>query len=88
MINLLTWSTADWRAKNVVNAGAIESESRFDSASEIAAKAIVSIDLVALTCSTISLAHIKIDLGPGPAITIVHGDHEGHRRGQSRQLCR
>ena len=73
------------RRRNGRPAGAIESASRFDGASEIAAKAIESIDLIALTCVTISLGHLLTGPSPGGAIAIVHGDREGRRRGRSRR---
>ena len=76
------------RRQNGRPAGAIESASRFYGASEIAAKAIVLINLIALTCQTISLDHIRIDPGLGGAIAIVHGDREGRRHGRSRWLRR
>ena len=66
-------------------AGAIESASRFDGASEISAKAIGPIDMIALTCQSISLDHILIDPSLGAATAIVHGNHDGHRRGRLRR---
>ena len=44
------------------------------------AKAIESIDLIALACLTISQDHILIDRSPGGAIPIVYDDRDGHRR--------
>ena len=55
-------------------AGAIESVSMFDGTSEIAAKAIVLIDMISLTCRTISLDNILTDPNGKSAIIIIHGD--------------
>ena len=49
------------------------------------AKAIESIDSIALTCRTISSDHVQIDLIPGGAILIFHDNRDGRRRGRSRQ---
>ena len=46
------------------------------------AKAIESIYLIALTCQTISSYHALIDPSIGGAISIVHGDRYGLRRGR------
>ena len=62
--------------------GAIESGPRFDGADEIAAKTTILFSLVAANGLTFSLIHVLIVYGLGAAIAIVHGDHEGHRRGR------
>ena len=65
-------------SQNSRPAGAIEAASRFDGASEIAAKAIGLNLLIALTCLTFSLAHVIIDHAFGATIAIVYGDREDH----------
>ena len=59
------------RRQNYCPAGAIESVSKFDGASGIAAKAIEWIDLIALACVAISLGCVLIDPSLGGAIAIV-----------------
>ena len=66
-------------------AGAIESATRSNGASEMEAKSIESIDLIALACRTISSEHILIDHSPSGAILIVNDNRDGHRRGRSRR---
>ena len=44
------------------------------------AKAIKSIDLIALACLIISEDHLLIDRSPGGAIPIVYNDRDGRRR--------
>ena len=61
-------------------AGAIESSSRFEGASEMEAKAIKSIDLIALACLIVSQDYLPIDRSPGGAIPIVYDDRDGRRR--------
>ena len=46
------------------------------------AKAIKSIDLIALACLIISQDHQLIDRSPGGAIPIVYDDRDGRRRGR------
>ena len=53
------------------------------------AKAIESIDSIALACLTISQDHILIDRSPGSAIPIVYDDRDGRRRERScRRMSR
>ena len=52
------------------------------------AKAIELIDLIALTCQTISLDHVLIYPSIGGGIPIVHDDRYGRRRGRSQRLRR
>ena len=49
------------------------------------AKAIESIDLIALACLIISQDHLLIDRSPGSAIPIVYDDRDGRCRGRSQQ---
>ena len=44
------------------------------------AKAIESIDSIALACGTISSDHVRIDPVPGGAIPIVYDHRDGRRR--------
>merc|ERR1711966_143241 len=60
--------------------GAFESSSRFEGASEMEAKAIKSVDLIAPACRTISQDYLLIDRSPGGAIPIVYDDRDGRRR--------
>ena len=66
-------------------AGAFESSSRFKGASEMEAKAIKSIDSIALACLIISQDHLLIDRSPGGAIPIVYDDQDCRRRGRSQR---
>ena len=61
---------------NGLPAGATESASRFDGASEMAAKAIVSIDLVVTTCLVFRLIHLLIYPSLAATIFIVQGDRD------------
>ena len=49
------------------------------------AKAIKSIDLIALACLIISQDHQLIDCSPGGAIPIVYDDRDGRRCGRSQR---
>ena len=49
------------------------------------AKAIKSIDLIALACLIISQDHQLIDRSPGGAIPILYDDRDGRRRGRSQR---
>ena len=49
------------------------------------AKAIKSIDLIALACLIISQDHQLIDRSPGDAIPIVYDDRDGRCRGRSQR---
>ena len=73
---VVRWSRAKYRRLNGRLAGATESASRFDYASEIASEAIVLIDLITLACITISLGHMLIDPSLGGAKAIVYGVRE------------
>ena len=57
-------------------AGAFESSSRFEGASEMASNAIILMDLIPLVCIIISLGHLLIDPSLGGAMAIVYGDQE------------
>ena len=57
-------------------AGAFESSSRFEGASEMASNAIISMDLIPLACTIISLGHILLDRSLGGAMDSVYGDRE------------
>ena len=61
-------------------AGAFKSSSRFEGASEMEAKAIKSVDLIAPACRIISQDHPIIDRSPGGAIPIVYDDRDGRCR--------
>ena len=52
------------------------------------AKAIKSIDLIALACLIISQDHLLIDRSPGGTIPIVYDDRDGRRRGRSQRTRR
>ena len=81
------WSNDQQSFQNARHAGAIRYLSRSNGADEIAAKTTILFDLIAVTCPT--LMHILVDSSLGVAIAIVHGNHEGHRRGQlQRQRLR
>ena len=62
-------------------------------ASKMEAKAIKTVDLIALACRTISQDHLLIDRSPGGAIPIVYDDRDGRCRAacdsaQRRHLLR
>ena len=49
------------------------------------AKAIKSIELLALACLIISQDHLLIDRSPGGAIPLVYDDRDGRHRGRSQR---
>ena len=57
-------------------AGAFESSSRFEGASEMASNAIILMDLLPLACTIISLGCLLIDRSLGGAMDSVYGDRE------------
>ena len=77
------WSAAHRAANCVVDRPPrwrFESSLRFEGASDMEAKAIESVDSIALACLTISQDHVLIDRSPGSAIPIVYDDRDGCRR--------
>ena len=66
-------------------AGAFESLSRFEDASEMEEKAIKLIDLLDLACLIIVQDHLLVDPIPCSAIPIVYDDRDGRRIRRSRR---
>ena len=85
MLMVSRQSVGQQRRQNGRPAGAIESASRFYGTNEITATAIVSVDVTALTCQTISSDHILTYPNPGGAIAVIHGDRGGHCRRRLRR---
>ena len=81
-------SSGQQRCQIGSSAGAIEAVLRFDGANEIAAKAIASIGLIALSCLTFSLGPILIDSSLGGAISIDRDARDSRRQQSRRQRWR